>query len=65
MSKWVGGEGYEVEPIRLDGHTLLRVRQHGVLIAYCRSVAEVASIVDLDELVELVILPQAATGGRN
>ncbi|MFC4531893.1 transposase [Sphaerisporangium dianthi] len=59
MSRWVGGQGYEVEPIRLDGRTLLRVRQYGVLVAYCRSVAEVASYVDLDELVELVVMPQA------
>ncbi|MFC4586933.1 transposase [Sphaerisporangium corydalis] len=57
MSRWVGGNGYEVEPIRLDGRTMLRVRQYGVTVAYCRSVAEVTKYVDLEELVELVSLP--------
>ncbi|WP_424530496.1 transposase [Sphaerisporangium viridialbum] len=64
MSRWVGGNGYEIEPIRLDGRTLLRVRQHGILVAYCRSVAELAKYVDLDELVELVSLPSAAARPR-
>ncbi|GAA1502987.1 hypothetical protein GCM10009677_38440 [Sphaerisporangium rubeum] len=57
MGRWVGGDGFEVEAIRLDGHTLLRVRQHGFLVAYCRSIAEVTRYVPLEELVELVSLP--------
>ncbi|MCW2877713.1 MAG: hypothetical protein JWQ95_1813 [Sphaerisporangium sp.] len=64
MSRWVGSNGYEVEPIRLDGRTLLRVRQYGVLVSYCSSVAEVSKYVDLDELVELVTLPTAAARPR-
>lgn len=63
MSRWVGGRGFEVEAIRLDGHTLLRVRQHGFLVAYCRSIAEVARYVDLDDLVELIVLPSTGTRG--
>ncbi|MDH2424280.1 transposase [Sphaerisporangium sp. TRM90804] len=54
-----GGPGYEVEPIRLDGRVRLRVRQYGFVVAYCRSLAEVARYVSLDELVELFILPSA------
>ncbi|MEO3812166.1 transposase [Sphaerisporangium sp. B11E5] len=64
MARWVGGDGFEVEAIRLDGHTLLRVRQYGFLVAYCRSIAEVARYVRLDDLVELVTLPVAGARTR-
>ncbi|GAA3797430.1 hypothetical protein GCM10022226_15990 [Sphaerisporangium flaviroseum] len=56
----MGGRGFEVQAIKLDGRPLLRVRQYGFLVAYCRSVTEVAAHVDLDELVELITLPNAA-----
>jgi hypothetical protein len=32
--------GWEIEAIRLDGRDTIRVRQHGVLVAYCSSGAE-------------------------
>jgi hypothetical protein len=60
MSRWVGGNGYEVEAIKLNVRATLRVRQHGFLVAYCRSIAEVARHVDLEELVELIVLPSVA-----
>ncbi|RCG30561.1 transposase [Sphaerisporangium album] len=57
MSRWVGAAGHEVEAVRLNGRSLLRVSQYGYVVAYCRSVAEVAGYVDLGDLVEVVTLP--------
>jgi hypothetical protein len=59
MSRWVGAGGYEVEAIVLDGRQLLRIRQHGYLVAYCRTIAETAQYVDLADLVEVIDIPGA------
>ncbi|MFC6085133.1 hypothetical protein [Sphaerisporangium aureirubrum] len=64
MARWVGDHGFEVEAIRLDGHTLLRVRQYGFLVAYCRSITEVTRYVPLENLVELITLPTAGARSR-
>ncbi|MBB5630408.1 transposase [Sphaerisporangium krabiense] len=56
MARWVGGGGHLVEAIRLDGRPLLRVSQYGYLVAYCRSVAELAAHVALEDLVEVIPL---------
>lgn len=57
MSRWVGGDGYEVEPIRLDDGPVIRVRQYGYLVVYASTVAEVARHIDLAELCEVTSLP--------
>lgn len=57
MTRWVGTDGWEVEGIVLDGRPLLRVQHLGYLVAYCRTVSEVAQHVDLADLVEVVPLP--------
>ncbi|MFC6080893.1 transposase [Sphaerisporangium aureirubrum] len=57
MSIWVGPEQLTVELIRLNGRPVLRVRKHGYHLAYCRNVAELATHVDLADLVELIMLP--------
>ncbi|GII76424.1 hypothetical protein Sru01_14060 [Sphaerisporangium rufum] len=64
MARWVGGRGFEVDTVTLDGGARLRVRQYGVVVAYCRTVAEVAEHVDLAELAELIILPGAGARPR-
>ncbi len=60
MPRWVGTRGYEVEAIILNDRPVLRVCQRIeerlYLIAYARSVAEVALHVDLADLVEVVEL---------
>ncbi|WP_170177811.1 hypothetical protein [Thermomonospora umbrina] len=38
-NQWVFGP-WDVEVIRLDGRERIRVRCHGVLIRYCRSVVD-------------------------
>ncbi|MEV5412958.1 transposase [Thermopolyspora sp. NPDC052614] len=58
--RWVGPDGYEVVPGVLDGRQVLRVRRHGRPVADCRSVEEVARLVDLAELCEVVTLRPAA-----
>ncbi|MCC5574451.1 hypothetical protein IMZ11_02195 [Microtetraspora sp. AC03309] len=63
MALWRGINGYEVEHIMLGNRPTLRVskrvRGARVLVAYCRSVREVAEHVDLADLVEVVELPRA------
>ncbi|GII89723.1 hypothetical protein Ssi03_77130 [Sphaerisporangium siamense] len=46
-----------IDRIVLNGRQVLRIRQYGVLVAYARSVAEVAEHVALEDLVEVVSLP--------
>jgi hypothetical protein len=56
VSKWVGPGRIEVERIRLNGRQVLRVRKHGFIVTYARSIAELARHVDLADLVEVVAL---------
>ncbi|MEU6412758.1 transposase [Microbispora sp. NPDC046933] len=60
MRRWVSSEGYEVDPVVIEGRQLLRVRHLGFHIGYCASVAEVAAHVELADLVEVVDLGHAA-----
>jgi hypothetical protein len=57
----VGLDGYEVEAINLNGRQRFRISQQvggrRYLVAYVRTVAEVASHLDLADLVEVVELP--------
>ncbi|HLU75201.1 MAG TPA: transposase [Nonomuraea sp.] len=55
--RWVGSHGYEIVPAVLDGRQVLRVRRDGRLVADCTSVAEVARLVDLADLCEVVEFP--------
>ncbi|MEO3889545.1 transposase [Nonomuraea sp. B5E05] len=55
--RWVGLDGYEILPAMRAGRQVLRVRRHGCLIADCTSVAQVAMLVDLADLCEVVALP--------
>ncbi|WP_204012771.1 transposase [Sphaerimonospora thailandensis] len=59
-SRWVGPDGYEIEPARRGGRQVLRIRHHGRLVADCLSVEEVARHVDLADLCEVIPFP-----GRN
>jgi hypothetical protein len=60
MTRWVGERGYEVEAITLDHRQVLRVSQRvegrRYLITYAKTVGEVAGLVDLASLVEVVEL---------
>ncbi|MEV0594522.1 transposase [Nonomuraea cavernae] len=56
--RWVGTDGIEVIPMVRAGRQVLRVRRHGGLVADCVSVAEVARLVDLADLCEVVELPR-------
>ncbi|WP_219470920.1 transposase [Nonomuraea rhizosphaerae] len=56
-SRWVGPDGYDVIAAERDGRQVLRVRRHGITVADCGSVAEVARHVDLADLCEVVSLP--------
>jgi hypothetical protein len=42
--RWVGPRGWHVELIRLDGRPVLKAEQHGVIAAYCATVAELEAI---------------------
>ncbi|MFI6321217.1 transposase [Nonomuraea sp. NPDC050556] len=55
--RWVGPGGYEVLPALRAGRQVLRVRRNGWLVADCTSVAEVARLVDLADLCEVITLP--------
>ncbi|WP_285699741.1 transposase [Actinomadura sp. NBRC 104412] len=61
--RWVGPRGWDVELIRLDGRSILRARQHGVLRGYYATIAELevvlaAAGLTMADLVE--VLPTAA-----
>ncbi|RJL33193.1 transposase [Bailinhaonella thermotolerans] len=62
--RWVGEHGFEVEPITLDGHGVLRVRQHGFLVGYCPDVDSLARLLDLSALVEVITLPSRGAPAR-
>ncbi|TDD11014.1 transposase [Nonomuraea deserti] len=55
--RWVGLDGYEVVAAVRGGRQVLRVRRHGWMVADCVSVAEVARLVDLADLCEVIELP--------
>ncbi|TDE60343.1 transposase [Nonomuraea mesophila] len=55
--RWIGLDGYEVLPAIRAGRQVLRVRRHGCVIADCTSVAQVARLIDLAELCEVIELP--------
>lgn len=56
MGLWRGPDGIEVEAIVLDSRPMLRVTRiigdRNVLIAYCATVHEVGTHVDLGQLIE-------------
>ncbi|GII89445.1 hypothetical protein Ssi03_74350 [Sphaerisporangium siamense] len=54
----VGTDGFEVECIVLNGRPTMRVCQLGYVVAYVHSVRELAAIVALEDLVEVVSLPR-------
>lgn len=63
--RWVSDTGWDLEVISLDGRRLVRVRHHLVLRGYCRSLAEVRTILereggDLGDFVELVEMTDRA-----
>ncbi|MFI7630292.1 transposase [Microbispora rosea] len=60
MTRWVGVDGWTVELVRLNGRPLLRVRHLGYHVAYCADVREVAKLVDLADLVEVVPLSSSS-----
>lgn len=54
MSRWIGTDGWEVEPIRLNGSTVLRIRHQGYHVAYARSIADLAKHgIDIASLIEV------------
>ncbi|WP_067142670.1 transposase [Microtetraspora malaysiensis] len=55
--RWVGPDGYEIVPAIRDGRQVLQVWRHGLPIADCRSVEEVARHVDLADLCEVIPFP--------
>lgn len=55
--RWVGPDGLEIRPAVRAGRQVLRVRRDGWLLADCVSVEEVARLVDLADLCEVVPLP--------
>jgi hypothetical protein len=55
--RWVGPDGFEIVPALREGRQVLRVRRHGDFVADCGSVGEVARLVDLADLCEVVGLP--------
>jgi hypothetical protein len=68
--RMVGPDGYEVEAINLDGWARLRVsrrdaRGYRILIAYCRTPDEVASHLDLADLVESSSSPRLPAPWRS
>lgn len=61
MSVWRGPSGIAVEVILLDGYPKLRVTRtvqgRRYWVAYCLNTDELAEIVDLADLVEVIPLP--------
>ncbi|MBN6054579.1 transposase [Nonomuraea sp. RK-328] len=55
-SRWVGPDGFEILPGLREGRQVLRVCRDGRVVADCFSVAEVAALVDLADLCEVVTL---------
>lgn len=55
--RWVGPGGYEVLPAMRAGRQVLRIRRHGWLIADCTSIEQVAKLVNLADLCEVIRLP--------
>ncbi|GII53452.1 hypothetical protein Pth03_18410 [Planotetraspora thailandica] len=54
----MGPDGYEIVPVDHQGRQVLRVKRKGVLVADCVSVEEVARLVDLADLCEVIPLPR-------
>lgn len=64
MRSWVAEGGWTVEGAVVPGSgflndTILRVRRHGVRVRDCTSVREVAALVDLADLCEVIDLNAA------
>ncbi|WP_204056360.1 transposase [Microbispora corallina] len=57
--RWVGPDGLEIVPAHHAGRQVLRLRRHGLVVADCLSVEEVARYVDLADLCEVIALPGA------
>ncbi|GAA5079129.1 hypothetical protein HNP84_009834 [Thermocatellispora tengchongensis] len=60
--RWVGPDGYEVLPAVRAGREVLRVRRYGRLVADCVSVEQVARLVDLADLCEVIPLRPRVEG---
>lgn len=62
MRHWRGPRGIKIEAIILDRRPMLRITQtvgrRTYLVAYCRNEREVERYVPLEELVEVIPLPQ-------
>ncbi|MFG1696858.1 transposase [Nonomuraea sp. NPDC049309] len=66
--RWVGLDGWEVVGAVRRGRQVLRVRRNGWVVADCTSVAEVAALVDLADLCEVIDFParrSPATAGSS
>lgn len=44
VTRWQGPDGWQVEPIRLQGTDCYRVRHHGYLVRYCTSLRELEEL---------------------
>ncbi|MDF5758193.1 hypothetical protein [Spongiactinospora sp. TRM90649] len=54
--RWAGENGVEIETTILKGREAFRLSKDGYFIAYCATMDDVARIVSLDSLVEIVDL---------
>lgn len=65
-TRWTvtGKPGWDIEAIRLDGRDTIRVRQHGTLIAYCSSTADLEWVLRRHAiaLADLVEVPEPDRG---
>jgi hypothetical protein len=65
-ARWTvqGKPGWEIEAIRLDGRDTIRVRHHGVLVAYCSSGVELERVLGRHgiTLADLVEVPEPDRG---
>ncbi|MEU8109153.1 transposase [Nonomuraea muscovyensis] len=55
--RWVGPDGLEIVPAFREGRQVLRVSREGRFVTDCVSVAQVARLVDLADLCEVIALP--------
>jgi hypothetical protein len=62
--RWVGPDGYEIVSANPDGRQVLRVLRNGRIVADCRSVEDVARIVDLADLCEVIPMPRRGEARR-
>jgi hypothetical protein len=52
--RWLGRDGLEVEAVTLHGRQVFMVTKDGYFVAYCATMRDVATFVDVDSLIELI-----------